>query len=259
MINKTVHYAVPILTDSLKDRIDDAIQSFKNKGLWREWGLDKLRDQGAAILFHGPPGTGKTISTYWLGKKLKLRVVEISMADYGSHVPGELARNIKKIFRGELSLSKMNRKPPPIIFLDECDAMLVSRKKLGPDMIWMLEPINSLLVEISKYPGLVVLATNNLGMLDEAIERRLIAKVRFDRPDFNTRYKIWKAKWPVKFPCQPTQNEYEQLAEYELSGAEIENVLLLWAGRQMKNLALKPNVPNLIWFIANKRDEYFEN
>jgi SpoVK/Ycf46/Vps4 family AAA+-type ATPase len=258
-IIKPSHFAIPILAEDLKDRIEDAVQAFLHRGIWKEWGMDKLRDQGAAILFHGPPGTGKTITCYWLGKKLKLRVVEVSMADYGSHVPGELARNIKKIFRGELIVASQNKKPPPIIFLDECDAMLISRKKLGPDMVWLLEPINALLVEISKYPGLVVLATNNMGALDEAIDRRLIAKVRFDRPDEQTRYKLWKAKWPSKFPCQPTLRELEELAEFEMSGAEIENTLILWAGQCMKTLAITPRVGELIFFIANKRDRYFQS
>ncbi|HXB10647.1 MAG TPA: AAA family ATPase [Bacteroidia bacterium] len=250
------HYQRPVLSDELQDRISDAVQAFTNRGKWREWGLDKLREQGAAILFHGPPGVGKTITAYYVGKRLHLGIREISMADYGSHVPGELARNIKRIFKGEQLIAKQKRRQPPVMFLDECDAMIVSRKKLGMDMMWMLEPINALLTEISKYPGLVILATNMVPMLDEALERRLIARVLFTRPERAERVKIWKVKWPIKFPCQPTEAELLTLSEFSLTGAQIENAFLLWAGRNLRTNQ-QPTVGELINFLHKEWQQYF--
>ena len=202
-------------------------------------------------MLHGPSGTGKTLTAYYIGKKLHLGVVEISMADYGSHVPGELARNIRKIFNGEQIIARQEKRQLPIIFLDECDAMLVSRNKLGPDMVWMLEPINALLVEIGKYPGLVVLATNQSPMLDEALERRLIAKVKFVRPTEDLRYKIWRSKWPDKFPCQPNETDLRVLAKYDLSGAQIENLFMLWVGSCLRR-DKTPMVFDLLDFIAKR-------
>lgn len=251
-------YQTPILSDDLQDRIGDAISAFNHRGQWKEWGLDKVRRQGAAILFHGPPGTGKTITAYYVAKKLHLGIKEISMADYGSHVPGELARNIKKLFMTQLVDAKVNQRQPAIVFLDECDAMLVSRKKLGQDMIWMLEPIDALLTQIANYPGLVILSTNLATVLDEAIERRLIAKVYFDRPTKDIRYKIWKTKWPTKFPVQPSEQELTALATYDLSGAQIENVFLLWAGRCVRKQQT-PIIAELLDFLKLNYKNYFES
>jgi SpoVK/Ycf46/Vps4 family AAA+-type ATPase len=251
-------YQTPILSDDLQDRIGDAIQSFLHRGRWKEWGLDRLREQGAAMLLHGPPGTGKTITAYYIGRKLHLRVVEISLADYGSHIPGELARNLKKQFSGELALAKQEKKQVPIILLDECDAMVNSRKLLGPDMMWMLEPINAMLSEISKYPGLVILATNLVSMLDDALERRLIAKILFPRPDESVRWRIWQNKWPSKFPVQPLPGDLDILAGYDLSGAQIENVFMLWAGRLIRT-GKKPMVVDLLNFLEKGWQKYYEN
>jgi SpoVK/Ycf46/Vps4 family AAA+-type ATPase len=253
-------YQTPILSDELSNKISDAIQAFLNRGKWKQFGLDKIREQGAAILFFGSPGTGKTITAYYVAKKLHLGVREVSMADYGSHVPGELARNIEKIFKGEAILAKQENRQLPIIFLDECDSMLISRKKLGHDMIWMLEPITALLTAIAKYQGLVLLSTNMAPFLDEALERRLIAKVEFTRPTEDLRRKMWRSKWPVKFPTQPTEKELIELAKFDLSGAQIENVFLLWCGqcfRKDKGETFK--VSELITFIRESWKGYFES
>jgi SpoVK/Ycf46/Vps4 family AAA+-type ATPase len=249
---KKQEYHTPVLSEELENRLEDAVQAYLKRALWKKWGLDKVREQGTALLLYGPPGTGKTMTAYYVGRKLHLAVTEVSMADYGSHIPGELARNIKKIFDGEQTLARLEKRQIPIIFLDECDAMLVNRDKLGPDMIWMLEPINALLVEISRYPGLVILATNMVHMLDEALERRLMAKVRFERPNEYLRLKIWKAKWPVKFPILPSREEYVELAQFDLSGAQIENVFLLWAGRCIRNGVDTIKVSQLVEFIENE-------
>lgn len=252
------NYSTPVLSDELQEKIADAIQSYLHRGKWKEWGLDKIREQGSALLFHGPPGVGKTTTAQYVARKLHLRLHEVSIADFGSQVPGALARNIKSIFEGEISKAQIEQKQLPIIFLDECDAILVSRKKIGGDMMWMMEPITALLHHIGKYPGLVILATNLVPVLDEALERRLIAKIRFDPPAKEERKQIWKAKWPEKFPVQPTEEELIRLSEFQLTGAAIENVLLLWGGRILRE-DRQPIVNELIQFIELKYYAYFQN
>jgi SpoVK/Ycf46/Vps4 family AAA+-type ATPase len=229
----------------LENQLTDAVQAFEHRGKWKEWDLDKIREQGVAILLHGPPGTGKTMTAYYMSKKLHLGIREISVADYGSQVPGQLARNIKQIFTGELVSAQQDGRHEPVIFLDECDAMLVSRNRLGHDMMWMLEPINCLLNCISMYPGLVILSTNLVPLLDEALQRRLLASILIDRPDKEVRRKIWHAKWPNRFPVQPSKEELQKLSLYALSGAEIENVFLLWAGSCIRK-SVFPKVEDLL-------------
>jgi SpoVK/Ycf46/Vps4 family AAA+-type ATPase len=252
-------YQTPILSRSIHNQINDAITGFTHRRIWHEWGLDKLREQGVAILLHGAPGTGKTITAYFVAKKLHVGIREISMADFGSQIPGQLARNIVKIFAVEQVTAKAEHKHYPVILLDECDAMLVSRDRLGPNMVWMLEPINMLLSQIAKYPGLVILATNHVHILDWALERRLLAKIKFDRPEFYERLVMWKTKFPDKFPVQPTEEEYRLLANEDLTGAEIESDLLLWAGQQVRNETLPTDIKikDLIEFIKLGHESYY--
>jgi SpoVK/Ycf46/Vps4 family AAA+-type ATPase len=246
-------YQRPILSDSLEQKISDAIQAYEHRGKWKEWGLDKLREQGVAILLHGPPGTGKTMTAHYISKRLHLGIRQVSIADYGSQVPGQLARNIRTIFLGEVTAAKQEKHHEPIIFLDECDSMLVSRNRLGHDMMWMLEPISALLTHIAEYPGLVILSTNMLKLLDEALERRVLAKIEFPKPEENIRRKIWVSKWPKQFPIQPSREELDMLAKHELTGAEIENVFLLWAGRLIQQMPdVRYSINSLIDIIGER-------
>lgn len=250
-------YQPPILAQTTHDKLNDAVAAFTGRQKWKDWGLDKLREQGVAILLHGPPGTGKTITAYYLAKKLHLQTREISMADFGSQIPGQLARNIVKIFQTERTLARDEHRRDPVILLDECDAMLISRNKLGPNMVWMLEPINMLLSQISKYPGLVVLATNYASVLDDALERRLLARIAFSRPDYPERLLMWQAKWPRKFPFYPTVAGFEMLAQYDLTGAQIENAFLLWAGRQLRQGVEEPRIETLADFLKLDFVKYY--
>jgi len=227
-------YATPILSVEIEEQIADAIEQFAHRQKWRDWGLDKVREQGAAILLYGPPGTGKSITAMYIAKKLHLAMLDVNIAEYGSHIPGELARNIHNLFGNALLRAQGAGKPAPMVFMDECDACLPSRKKLDAHSLWMLEPITALLTEISDYPGLVILATNLDSFLDEALERRLIVKIHISRPARLERKRIWLAKVPDKFPTRLTDSGAEDLSQYDMTGAEIENEFLLWAGRQLR-------------------------
>jgi AAA+ superfamily predicted ATPase len=217
----------PILNHDLSAALDKAVVMFEKKTLWKQIGMNRLREQGAALLFHGKPGTGKTITAQWLAKKLNLMLQTIDFSQIGSDTPGELSRNIQKLFAtGAVEDVRGN---PSMIFVDECDTVLVARNLLGHDNLWMLEPINAMLQEIGKYKGLIILATNmKPTFLDHALERRLLGIFEFTTPDYLTRCQIWQDKFPKKFPIKPTQEQYELLADAELTGAEIENQIILW-------------------------------
>jgi AAA+ superfamily predicted ATPase len=223
----------PILDEKLYTAIDNAVIMFRRKGDWKRLGMDKLREQGAALLFHGSPGTGKTITARFLANRLHLVLQEMDFSMIGSDTPGELARNIKKLFTQAKAPDAQGN--PSMVFLDECDTMLVSRARLGHSTLWMLEPINALLREIGNYPGLVILATNQKPeFLDFALQRRLIGEFEFGVPDVLTRVKLWQAKWPRKLPLKLNNGQFNTLAQYRLTGANIETVLIQWVSNTLR-------------------------
>lgn len=62
-----------------------------------------------------------------------------------------------------------------VLFLDEADGLLASRD--GATRNWEVTQVNELLVQLHDFEGVVVLATNRMDYLDEAVLRRMDAKV----------------------------------------------------------------------------------
>lgn len=209
------------MSADLERQVMNAVVMYQQKNKWKQWGLNQLRKQGAAILLHGPSGTGKTVIAEYLAVKVRHKgIKEISFGDFGSHVPGENARQIRRLFNDARERGDMT------IFIDECEAVLWDRSKAGANAMWMLEVIDELLVQIGKYPGLIILATNRLQMLDKALERRLLAIIEVPIPLPPERAALWKSKLPSDFPIRLSLNEIEKIATLQITGAEVETCII---------------------------------
>jgi len=207
-----------VLTEEKRKSIISVIKQHKNSSkIFDEWGLASTIEygKGMTMLFHGPPGTGKTWAANCIAKSLskKLKVVDNSILQ--SSTPGEMERNIKQAFE-EATRSK------EVILFDECDSLLMSRGNVG--MILGSE-INCLLTEIEKFEGICILTTNRIGELDEALERRISLIVKFPKPDEDQRKLIWKRLLPKKMPLN-SDVDFEALHKLDVAGGHIKNIIL---------------------------------
>ncbi len=213
------------------------LTQFSHKDKWEAWGMNEFRPNGSCILLEGPSGTGKTTIAKWLAHKINkgFKQLSISALSAGGG-PGATEKAVVDFF--EDCRSRHNA----TIFMDEVDHLLGQREKItGEALTWMLGTLETLLIEISRYKGVIIMATNHAGQLDSAIEQRLLAIIHVGRPDFAMRARLWKDKWPVAYPFKPTPEQINKLAEFDLTGRQIENVFVAATQAALRR-RIKPNI-----------------
>lgn len=208
----------PLVIDSeIKIEIISVLKQHQNQAkIFDEWGLGETVEygRGMTMLFWGGPGTGKTWGASCIAKSLGMDLLTIGASQIQTSEPGGANRNIENAFAAA--------KKGKVLFFDECDSLITVREEVG--MILGSE-INTLLTEIEKFEGVCILATNRIGSLDQALERRISLIVEFPEPNFEARRNIWLKLLPAKMPLDKDVSA-DKLAEQKLTGGQIKNVLL---------------------------------
>lgn len=191
-------------------RFHDAIQG--------DWDMSRRVKPGYRALFHGPPGTGKTLTATLLGRATARPVFRIDLSRVVSKYIGETEKNLARLF------DKAEHKDW-ILFFDEADALFGKRTDIrDAHDKYANQEVAYLLQRIESHNGLVILATNQRGNIDEAFLRRFQASVRFPLPRPDERRGIWLKVFPDEVPLARDVDWSEISGRYELTGAGIVNV-----------------------------------
>lgn len=149
------------------------------------------------VVFHGPPGTGKTYIAKALATELDLPFAKLSGSDIQSKWINESPTKIKTLFEEAATIA--NHEGGAIIFIDELDAVLKARRGAGntheEDNKVVAEFLNHL-QETTDNDVLFIGATNRLDALDEAGIRagRIDKKIHIGKPDHKARKAVLRAQ-----------------------------------------------------------------
>ena len=185
--------------------------------LMSEWGMARWFKPGYRALFHGPPGTGKTLTATLLGKQTGRDVFRIDLSRVVSKYIGETEKNLARLF------DKAENKDW-ILFFDEADALFGKRTDIrDAHDKYANQEVAYLLQRVESYGGLVILATNQRGNIDEAFLRRFQSAVPFPVPSAEERCAIWRRAFPPRLAGDDV--DWADVARrFELTGAGIVNV-----------------------------------
>lgn len=187
--------------------------------LMQEWGLDQKVKAGYRCLFYGPPGTGKTLTATLLGKATGMPVYRVDLSLVVSKYIGETEKNLSKVF--EVAESKKW-----ILFFDEADALFGKRVQANSSNDrFANQEVAFLLQRIEDFNGLVVLASNLKGNIDEAFARRFQSMIYFPLPDKDERLSLWSFYFNNQVPQSPEINFNQIAGDHEVTGGNIVNVL----------------------------------
>ncbi|MCP4215450.1 MAG: ATP-binding protein [bacterium] len=151
-----------IVSDGMQNRIKRILREYRQKAKLKKHGLGNRRK----ILLAGPPGTGKTMTAAVLAGELHLTQHTILMDKLVTKFMGETSAKLRQIF-------DVIREQRGVYLFDEFDAIGAQRGR-SDDVGEMRRVLNSFLqfIEQDNSDSLIVAATNNHHILDQALFRR---------------------------------------------------------------------------------------
>lgn len=138
-------------------------------GLWNAGDLSEIRNLN--VLMWGPPGTGKTEMAKYIARRLKRKLIIKNASDILSAWVGNTESNIASAF-------KESEREKSILLIDEIDGLLGNRQRM--EKPWEVTQVNELLIQMENFHGVLICATNNIGIVDAASIRRFSIKLEFD-------------------------------------------------------------------------------
>ncbi len=161
------------LPQSLHDCLAKVLLEYRNKEKLQKHGLAPRRK----VLLAGPPGTGKTMTARILAGELHLPLLTITMDKLVTKYMGETSAKLRQIF------SYMVKQQGVYLF-DEFDAIGGERSR-DNDVGEMRRVLNSFLqlLEQDNSASIVIAATNEVAILDNALFRRFDDILYYELPE----------------------------------------------------------------------------
>lgn len=207
----------------------DEIRAFARcrRTVFETWGFAQRAANGLSLsaLFHGEPGTGKTLVATMLATDLGFELYRVELGEIVSKWVGETEQQLERVFR---AAEQMNA----LLLFDEADALFANRTavKSANDRYGNLET-NYLLQRMERFRGATILTTNNLEAIDKAFQRRLRFRVHFPFPNAEARREPLVSQ-PAGGGLVAGRIDWAKLAAaFELSGGHIRNAVIRGAMR----------------------------
>ena len=144
------------------NRLKRIIEEYRNRDKLSRYNLKNRRK----ILLCGPAGTGKTLTASVLACELDMPLYLIQLDKIVTKYMGETSAKLRQVF-------EMIETTPGVYLFDEFDAIGTQRTK-DNDVGEIRRVLNSFLkfIENDLSKSIIVCATNNLSLLDNALFRR---------------------------------------------------------------------------------------
>lgn len=187
-----------------------------------DWGFGRKLPYGRALsaLFHGPPGTGKTMVASVIANDLGRELFRVDLSQITSKWIGETEKNLARIFDEA-------RRHEAVLLFDEADSIFAKRTevKTSTDRYSNMN-VNFLLQAMEEFEGVVLLTSNNTSSIDEAFNRRIRFKVEFPFPDEAQRAELWRSMFPSETTVADDVIFGEFGRAYEMAGGNIKEAAL---------------------------------
>ena len=199
-----------VVSDDILERINRIISEYRNKNKLQKYGLSNRRK----ILIEGKPGTGKTFTASVIAAELGLPLYTVQMDKVVTKFMGETSAKLRQVF------DSIGMSTGGYVF-DEFDAIGADRN-LDNEVGEARRILNSFLqfIEQDVSDSIIIAATNNQKLLDQALFRRFDDVLHYNLPT-RKEIRIILEKHIVSFDKQFVISEMLIDSAEALSQAEI--------------------------------------
>ncbi len=212
-----------VLPSDTRDAIAEMVARVRHRHhVLDQWGFrGKLsKGLGVASLFHGPPGTGKTMVANLIARELGQELYQVDLSRMVSKWIGETEKNLAKVFDAAEGANVM-------LLFDEADSLFSKRTEVtSSNDRYANAEINYLLQRVERFEGVCILTTNFERSIDAAFKRRLAFRIEFPMPNAQERVELWQRMMPKTASVSPDVDYAKLATSYELAGGNIRNAML---------------------------------
>lgn len=216
-----------VLNDVTRQELHAVLMKLHHRHLlYEEWGLKEIDPHGgrAIINLYGPPGTGKSLVAEAIAHHLRMPIVRVSYAEIESKFVGETPKNIKAAFAKAKEVGA-------VLFWDEADSILGKRltnvTQSADHGVNVSRSV--MLLELDKWDGVTIFATNLARNYDGAFRRRILAHIEMPLPDAESRQQLWSLHLPGRLPLGTIDWTLIIQESEGLAGGDILNAVILSA------------------------------
>jgi hypothetical protein len=170
---------------------------------------------GCIFLLAGEPGTGKTLTAEVTAERLKRPLYMVGVGELGTSAD-ELEQNLRQIL-------DIASEWDAVLLLDECDIFMEARTDSNIERNAMVGVFLRLL---EYYQGVLFLTSNRAKNIDKAFYSRISMAINFPSLTSDDRYSIWENNLDLN-KIELEEEEISDLAEYDVNGRQIKNVVRL--------------------------------
>lgn len=178
-----------IVSNNQKIKINRILEEFKNRDKLQAYGLSNRRK----ILLEGAPGTGKTFTASVIASELGVPLFVVQIDKIVTKFMGETSAKLRLVFEDI-------KKNIGVYFFDEFDAIGANRS-LDNEVGEARRILNSFLqfIEQDDSNSIIIAATNNHRLLDQALFRRFDDVIHYAMPEEDEIRAIFEKKLVKKY------------------------------------------------------------